>query len=239
MPTTTGIAAVPAGRMGGEVQAGFLPIYRLSTAARGEERHGDSIAQLSALFDPDELLGVPGLFIAGRAFGKDGDTAIEPMLGYRRTMGTLSLAGIGFGTKASGEANGASYEAIRAGGEAVLDAKIVQLGAVGEIHGQAALNATYVSATGQYCVDPEGDGVDCAEDGSVPRIDGELAGLYTAATLTLALDLYRTGGGVFHGARLGGMFAVGHMPRLIDGRQQKGDAYISGGFSLTLGFGAR
>jgi hypothetical protein len=239
MPATTGISAVPAGRIGGEVQAGIMPIYRLSTAARGEERHGDSVLHLSALFDPDELLGVPGLFIAGRAFGKDGDTTLEPLLGYRRTIGILSVAGIGFGTKASGEENGASYEAIRAGGEAVLDAKIVRLGAVGELHAQGALNATYLSATGAYCVNPEGDGVDCAEDGSVPRIDGELAGLYSAATLSLSLDLYRRGGGPFHGARLAGMFAVGHMPRLIDGRQQKGDPYVSGGFSLTLGFGAR
>jgi hypothetical protein len=239
MPTTTGIAAIPAGRLGGEIQGAVIPVYHLSAAARGEERNGDSIAQLSALFDPDALLGVPGLFIAARTWGKTGDRGLEPMLGYRHHAGKLSIAGVGYGTKVSGDENGASYEAVRVGGEAIVDALIVTAGAWSEVHVQGAVNATYVSATGTYCVNPEGDGIDCAEDGSVPRIDGELAGLYAAATLTLALDIARTGAGNFHGARLAAMLSAGNMPRLIDGRQRTGDLYITGGLSLTLGFGAQ
>ena len=72
----------------------------------------------------------------------------------------------------------------------------------------------------------------------VPMVDGELAGLYGAGTITLALDFGRGRAGVFHSARLAGMFTVGHMPRLIDGRQVWGDPFVSGGVSLMFGFGA-
>jgi hypothetical protein len=239
MPTTTGIAAVPAGRPGGEVQIGLMPIHRLSTATRGEERNGDSISHISALFDPDALLGVPGLFVAGRAWGKDGDTSVEPMLGYRHSMGALSIAGVGYGTKASGSSNGASYEAVRVGGELIVDAVALQLAASGALHVQGALNATYISATGEYCVGQDGNGVDCAEDGSVPRIDGDLAGLYSAATLTLSLDIGRSSKSNFHGARLAAMLSGGHMPRLINGSQRKGDLFLTGGVTLTVGFGSK
>ncbi len=238
MPSTTGIAAVPAGRTGGELQAGLMPVYRLSSAASGEDRGGNTINHLSALFDPDALLGVPGLFIAGRVFTQESETNVEPMIGYRRSMGLLSIAGVGYGTKASGEANGASYEAIRAGGEVIVDVAAIQIASSVALHVQGAVNATYLSATGRYCVNAEGNGDDCAEDGSVPRIDAELAGLYSAATLTLALDIGRGSKSYFHGARLGGMLSAGHMPRLINGSQRKGDAYLTGGVSLTVGFGA-
>lgn len=239
MPTTTGIAAVPAGRAGGEVQIGLMPIHRLSTAAKGEERNGDSIAHLSALFDPDALLGVPGLFVAARAWGKDGDTTVEPMLGYRHSTGALSIAGVGYGTKASGASNGASYEAVRVGGELIVDLRALQLATSGALHVQGAVNATYISATGEYCVGQDGNGVDCAEDGSIPRIDGDLAGLYSAATLTLSLDIGRSSKSNFHGARLAGMVSAGHMPRLINGSQRKGDLFLTGGVTLTVGFGSK
>ncbi len=239
MPTTTGISAVPAGRTGVELQAGLIPVYRLSSAASGDNRHGASTQQLSGLIDPDTLLGVPGLFVAGRVGGgKKADTTVEPMLGYRRSMGDLSIAGIAFGTRARGSEKMASYEAIRAGGELVVDALLVAIGGWGEIHVQGALSGTYVSATGTYCVDDAGVGIDCADDGSSRSVDGELAGLYSAATFTMALDILRRRPQPFHGVRIGLMFAAGHMPHLVDGNQRKGDVYLTGGLSVTVGLGA-
>jgi len=238
MPTTTGIAAIPSGRAGVELQTGVMPTYRLSSAASGEDRSGTSIQQLSALFDPDKLLGVPGLFIGGRAYGKTGDTSIEPMLGFRRTLGSTSIAAVGFGTKASGEEKDATYEAVRVGGEAAVDALVAEISSWGELHVQGAVSATYLSATGSYCVADDGVGIDCADDGSSRRVDGELAGLYSAATLTVALDIARRGPRMFHGVRIGAMFAAGHMPRLVDGNQRTGDPYITGGLAVTVGFGA-
>ena len=122
MPATTGVSAVPAGRPGGEIQGSLTPMFRLSEATRAEDPHGQMVAQLAGLFEPDRWLGMPGLIAGVRVFGEEGDIGVEPMLGYRHRLGRLSLAGLAFGTTMSAAENGASYEATRLGGEVALDA---------------------------------------------------------------------------------------------------------------------
>ena len=56
--------------------------------------------------------------------------------------------------------------------------------------------------------------------------------------MTLGLDLGRRVKGGFHVARLAGMFSVGWMPRIVNDMEDSGQTYITGGVSLTIGFGA-
>src|SRR6185295_4848847 len=85
------------------------------------------IAQLTALFEPDRELGAPGLFIAGRVFGEGDDTAVEPVLGYRRILegGAVALAGMIYGTHQQGSERQASYEANRGGLEVSGDVRLL------------------------------------------------------------------------------------------------------------------
>jgi len=240
MPATTGISAIPAGRPGGEVSGSIAPIFRLSDGASGEDPDGNSNPQLGALFDPDRLLGVPGLFVAARLWGEHGDTGLEPQLGYRRRLDDrLSILGVGYGTKMSDDENGASYKVTRVGLEGALDVKLVDLGYASSLHAQAAVQGTYLKSSGRYCVDEaSGNARDCSQDEMIPMVDGKLSGVFPAATVTLALDILRKAKGAFHGARLAGMLSTGWMPRVVNGEQRSGDPYITGGVSLTLGFGA-
>jgi len=174
-------------------------------------------------------------------WGEHGDTGIEPTLGYRRSFdGGISIAGMGYGTKMKDTENGASYNATRLGGEAAVDAKLVELGSWSQLHVQGSVAATYIKSSGNYCYDvATGNGRDCAEDGSIPMVDGALSGVFPSAAITLGLDVGRgRPTGVFHSARLAGMFAGGWMPRVVNGAQKSGDPYVSGGLSLTVGFGA-
>lgn len=240
MPTTTGISAIPAGRPGGEIAASVTPIFRLSDSASGKDPDGNANPQLAALFDPDRLLGVPGLFVAARLWGEHGDNGLEPQLGYRRRLDDrLSIMGVGYGTKMSDDENGASYKVTRVGIEGALDAKLVQFATWSSLHLQGALQATYIKSSGSYCVEETtGNATDCSQDMPVPMVDGKVSGVFPAATVTLGLDLGRRLKGAFHVARLAGMFSTGWMPRIINGAQDSGEVYITGGVSLTIGFGA-
>ncbi len=64
-----------------------------------------------------------------------------------------------------------------------------------------------------------------------------MKGLYSAGNLMVALDIARRPSGNIHFVRLGGVFSFGHMPRIVDGQQKRGDIFLSGGVALTLGFG--
>ncbi len=121
MPTTTGVSAVQHGRPGGEAQLGIVPVFRLSNAASGKDRNGQSTGQLSALIDPDRWA-VPGLIIGARVFGESHDSGFEPYLGFRRTFGEgVSFAGVAYGTKMGATEKGATSEAVRVGGEVLAD----------------------------------------------------------------------------------------------------------------------
>jgi hypothetical protein len=237
MPTTTGVSAIPHGRPGGEVQLAVVPAFRLSNAASGEDRNGQSTTQLSALIDPDHW-GIPGLILGARLFGESGDAGLEPYAGFRRSYNEgVSFAVVAFGTKMGATKEGATYDAIRAGGELMADAKLASFGSWGQLHVGGGISATYIDANGTYCVGGDGNAIDCADDGTSPEVVGELAGLYAAGNLMIALDIARRPTGTIHVVRLGAMFSFGHMPRLVDGRQVYGDVFLSGGLGLTLGFG--
>jgi hypothetical protein len=234
MPATTGVSAMPAQRPHGEVSTGFMPAYLLSRAASDDDRDGDLTSQLSLLFEPDRLLGIPGLVVATRYFGEDGDFGIEPIVGYRKRIQRFAVSGLVYGTRLGDEAQGASYEATRMGGEVSVAARLE--GRYIRLDAQLTGAATYLSAEGQYCVDQNGYAIDCGDN---PRmVDAEVSGVYPSATASLALDLGPLSSW-FHGARLSGMFSVGYMPALVNGQQQEGTGYISGGVLLSLGFGAR
>ena len=236
MPATTGVSALPAGRPGAEAQVGVMPGFRLSDAAHEAKANG--IAQLSALVDLDRLL-LPGLIFGARVYGPDHDTYVEPYLGYRRRFDRVSLAGVAFGTKGSAEQYGASYKATRAGGELAADVIVVQPVRWLTFHVQGAASATYIKASGRYCVDAEGVATDCSENGPNTFVDGRLHGTYVAGTVTIAADVGRIPSQIFHEVRVAFLMAAGSMPRVRNGEQQSANGYAAAGLTLTVGFGAK
>jgi len=239
MPSTTGIAAVPSGRPGIELQGGLAPGYYLSDATQRDIDKSEASSQVLALIEPGHLLGTEGLIVGARTSGHEGDHAAEPFVGYRHRMTEVwSLAVIGHGTVIHGAERGASYRATRAGGELAADARIVAPLSWLELHGQAAVSTVYVDAHGTYCADSAGLGVDCNDDGSSRMVDGTIRGVFPAATASLALDVGRHGAGVFHGGRLALVGSAGRMPRVRNGTETEGATYHSLGLTLTLGFGS-
>lgn len=240
MPATTGIAAVPAGRPGIELQGGLAPGYYLSAATQEPSSDGEISRQVAALVEPDRWIGVRGLIAGVRSGLSDGnDHTAEPLLGYRgRLSDDLALAVIGHGTVIRGTDRGASYRAGRIGGEVAVDARVLAATSWLELHLQAALAAVYLDAHGTYCADDAGFGVDCQQDGHDRVIDGTARGVFPAASGSVALDIARAAG-VFHGARLALVGATGLMPRVQDGMASSAMRYHSAGLTLTLGFGER
>lgn len=238
MPATTGVSAAPAGRPSVEVQAGAIPAYYLSTAAR-DTNYSEMAQQVSGLIEPGRWIGVPGLIAGLRSFGEGGDRTFEPMLGYRHRFSEQgAVAAIAYGTRANGRSNDAWYQATRVGGELAIDGTLFT-SRWASLHLQAAGAATYLSATGSYCTNTEGYGTDCQGDATDHRVAGEIEGLYTSATASIALGVADGRPvGAFHGARLAFLTSVGHMPRLREGQQIDGTGYVTFGLSLTLGFGA-
>jgi hypothetical protein len=236
MPATTGVSAIPNGRPGVELQAAIMPSTYLSDSVRDSEG-GEPTRQLSAVLEPARLLGVKGLILGARSWGDEGDSPFEPMVGIRRRLDdTFAIAGIAYGTHAYGEKSGAHYSANRVGGELAFDAKMIPFGGSVAIHGQASVSATYLDATGTYCVGQEGTAIDC-EDTS-RRVDTAVEGVYAAATAGFSLDIARRPHGVVHNVRVAILGSVGARPRIRDGiQEQSADSYTSVGLSLTLGLG--
>ncbi|MDX2087829.1 MAG: hypothetical protein SFX73_08265 [Kofleriaceae bacterium] len=237
-PASTLVSAVPTDRTGVEVQAARVPAFFLSDAADKTPDELPSTPQLSALLEPDKWFGTKGLILGARAFGESGDSPFEPMLGYRRKLDErFSLAGVVFGTHARGAQNGASYEATRFGGELVLDGTLVPIGSWLALHVHASVNATYLDATGTYCVLADGDATDCGE--TTRRVDGAVAGIYSAATAGITLDIARRPQGAIHSVRIGLVSSVGGMPKLRDGIQEpNNEHFTSFGAYVALGFGS-
>jgi hypothetical protein len=176
--------------------------------------------------------------LGARSWGENQDTALEPMIGYRRNIdGGSSLAVIGYGTRLAGTNHGASYTGTHLGAELALDGKLLgnQWFA---IHVQASAAVSYLSATGSYCIGESGYGVDCDDDGKDHRVSAHLDGLFPAATASLTLDIARRSTGVFHGARIAFLGTIGAMPVVRYGDAYASTAYRSFGLSLTLGLGA-
>lgn len=237
-PATTGVSAVPVGRPGVELQAGVMPAFYLSDAANDGNGDSSGTAQLHAIIEPDRILGTKGLILGARKWGEDGDSPIEPMIGYRRRLdNAFSIAGVVYGGHADGAQSGASYEATRFGGELAIDAGIQSRWSWLSGHLMASLSATYLDATGEYCVNGNGVAIDCDDDSR--RVDGAVEGIYTAATAGVALDIARRPHGSVQSVRLFLLGAIGMMPSLRDGMQMpSNNGYFSIGTGLSIGFGS-
>jgi hypothetical protein len=238
MPATTGIAAVPAGRPGVELQGGLAPGYFLSAATQDAHR-GSVSRQVAALIEPDRWLGTHGLIAGVRGGISDSDDrTAEPFLGLReRLSDDFAIAVIGHGTVIRGSDRGASYRATRFGGEIAVDARIIAPTSWLELHGQAAVSAVHLDAHGTYCAGDNGFGVDCQQDGHDHVIDGTANGVFPAATGSLALDIARQAG-AFHGGRIALVGSTGLMPQVRDGMETASVRYHAVGLSLTVGFGS-
>jgi hypothetical protein len=242
MPVHTGISPVPADRTEVEVQLAAVPGYYLSSGAT-DDSSGSAQLQAAALFQPGSLLGVRGLFVAGRLVGSGDDGQVEPMLGYRRSVGdagVLSLVGVAYGTRSRARDNDASYRATRAGAEVGVDLRLIHASWL-EPHLVMGLSATALSAEGTYCVDSSGYGVDCSgePDDVESQVDAEVSGLYPAFSGGIALRTFHRGRGVFHGGRVVALVSVGLMPRLQAGEQTGATAFVSGGLAASFAFGVR
>jgi hypothetical protein len=239
MPATTGISAVPSDRPGLEVQAAIVPAFYLSDAAQSSNA-GQATGQLSLLLEPDRLLGIPGLIVGLRQFGGGDDTLVEPYVGIRRRVtDDLSLAAIGYGTATSAANSGASYSATRLGGELAADIRVLEIGAWVALHWQISASLTDIEASGNYCIDSTtGLGVDCNNDGTDTRVNGNVSGAFGAGTAQLSLDIGHRPSGVFHDVRLAVLASAGQMPQLSFGQEVGRTTYTSWGLSLTLGLGA-
>jgi hypothetical protein len=240
LPATTGVSAIPTERPGVELQTGIVPGTWLSDAAHDTDgTQSAGTQQTSALVEPDRLLGTHGLIAGVRKFGETGDAVVEPMIGLRRRLDdTFAIAGIAYGGHAEGESNKASYSATRLGGELAADATVVQTpGRWLGLHVQGSVSATYLDARGSYCTLADGQARDCDDD--APNTTGTIRGIYTAATAGATLDIGRRLTGSLHHIRLGLLGAVGGMPRIRGGVQERSqDHYRSIGLTLSFGFGA-
>jgi hypothetical protein len=241
MPATTGVAPLPAGRTAVEVQIGAAPGHYLSSGVTDDPK-GAGIPQLSALFEPDRVLGVPGLFIAGRISGTDEAGVIaEPMLGYRHAFDDrFAASALLYGTHASHEDRGAKYSATRAGIELGVDLRVTPVSRWTELHVVAGAAATGLAADGEYCLDGQGMfGVDCPEPpAGGTRVAVDASGIYPTGQLGVMFDLLRHRESAFHGARIGLIGAAGTMPTAVGGRQGDAEPFVSLGLLVTVGLGA-
>lgn len=238
MPSTTGVAAIPAGKPGAEVQVGGVPAFHLSSSA--SKPRGSGTGQAAVLLEPDRWIKAPGLVVGARIFGAGDDTPIEPMIGYRRALGEdFAWAIVGYGTSKRAKQKLASYHGFRMGAEVAADGKIVGITRWLSLHAQGSLALTRIVGSGKYCVDAEGVGKDCNEE--MPEtnvfVNGELEGFYPSATAAIALDVGRHGSSWFHSFRFALMMSTGRMPHVENGDQQDDSTYFAIGGLATLGIG--
>jgi len=240
MPAITAQTVVPKPRPGVEAQVAAVPGYFLSSSVQ-ENAKGSVIGQASGMFEPGELIGVPGLAVGARYVGKAEEGGyFEPMARYRLSLDDKDVFAAGvvlYGTHASGDAGGASYEATRAGGELGIDARATPESKWLELHLAGTVGLTGLDAKGDYCLDQDGRwGADCP-DPPYTLTHASVGGLYPTAGGAIAADLGRHLDGILHGARIAVHGAVGKMPRVERGEQRDAKTYTSAGLSITLGLG--
>jgi hypothetical protein len=242
-PAMTGMPTPPLERPGVELQVGAVPGYHLSSAVT-EEPKADVMPQLAGVFEPDQLIHVPGL-LAGARYAGDADAgaALEPLLGYRTFLDAgkrFSLATLGFLAYASGADNGASFTAWRGGLEVGFDARVTPPSKFAELHGNVGATFTGLNADGEYCLGLASPfGVDCPSEPSERRlVSASASGIFPSAHAGVSLDFGRHLHAPFHGVRLALELAGGTLPTLREGVQHGARLFGSGGLSLTLGLGA-
>ncbi len=238
MPVVSGQSVVPETRARVEGQAGVMPGYYLSSAV-SEQPEGNAISQLALMFDPNELIGVPGLGVGARVInGGDGSPYGEPMLRYRTRLDDedrFAVGGVVHGILVSDEAEGASFEALRLGGELSGDLRITPKSEYLELHLQGGGALLGLDVSGSYCMGEAGYGVSCDQD--VANARASASGIYPTLFGGLSLDAARLSSSVFHGLRLAILVAGGQMPRVLAAKQANAASFFSGGLSLTLMFG--
>jgi hypothetical protein len=242
MPMTTAQTPLPSPRPGVEIAAAVVPGYYLSDSVQREATSEGPNGQVSGMFEPGELIELPGLSLGGRwVSGDDAGGYGEPMLRYRRYVDDeerFALSGVAFGTHASGSFEAQSYSATRVGLEATGDMLLTPSSEWAELHASVSAAATGLDAEGTYCLDAERRfGTDCGNSPGSP-IHATAGGVYPSGTAVLALDFGRHLAGVFHGGRLALMGSVGTQPVVEGGEQRSARWLRSAGLSLTLGLGA-
>jgi hypothetical protein len=241
-PAMTGIATPPLERPGVELQVAAVPGYFLSGAV-SEEPKAAVLPQVAAVFEPDELIALPGLLAGARYAGEaESGGALEPLLGYRTFVDheqRFSLAVLGFAAYASAGHAGASFTAFRGGLEAGVDARITPPSHYAELHTNLGLTFTGLDADGDYCLGASGVyGVDCPEDPSQRRrVSASASGIFPSAHAGASLDFAKHLQSPFHGVRLALDFAGGTMPTVRSGEQHSAQIYGTGGLALTVGLG--
>ena len=241
MPATTAISNVPSGRPGAELTVGSVPGYFVSGGTQ-DDPDSASMPQASLTFEPDRLIGVPGVYAGVRGVGgNDSDSYAEPLLGYRLRLDRerrFSAGAAVFATGASDDQKGASYSMIRGGAERGGDVRITPESDYAELHLSLGGSLVGLDADGEYCLDSnERYGVDCP-DGERVLTAASLGGWYPALNTGVSLDFGRQLTGAFHGGRLAFLFSAGTQPRLIAAEQVDPLAYTAFGLALSLGFGA-
>jgi hypothetical protein len=244
MPVVTGQNPLPAGRPDLEVQAGAVPGYYLSSSVQ-ERPEGTTLGQGAAMFEPGELVGLPGLAVGGRyVSGQGGDDFVEPMLRYRGFLDgeeRFAASVVAHAAYASGQERSASYEATRAGLELTADARLTPKNKWFELHVLASIALLGLDASGRYCLDAQGKyGVDCPEppDPIDNITDATVEGIFPAAVGGVAIDLGRHLDSIFHGGRITLMGGGGSMPRIVGGQQQGTQLFTAAGLTATLSVGA-
>jgi hypothetical protein len=239
VPVATGVSPIPRSRFDGELQLGGMPGYYLSSATQQTPR-GSALLQVSAVIEPGAA--VPGLILGGRIAGQGPDTATDPMIGYRTSIGPdrrISLAAVGFGTSSSGERKSASYKATRVGAEVSGDLRLGPQRPWLEPHLELAFSVTGLSASGDYCTDASNFGHDCPDPPMVPVLHhASVSGAYPSAVAGASLLIGHHHESWIHGARLVLLIGAGLMPRVVDEVQVSAQPYFSAGLALSLAVGA-
>ena len=242
MPAMTGIPTAPLERPGVQLQAALVPGYYLSSTVT-EEPKAAQIPQLAGVFEPDELIAVPGLLAGARYAGShSAGAALEPLIGYRTYLDDdkrFSLATLGFMAYASGAQKGASFTALRGGLEAGVDARLTPPSHYAELHTNLGATFTGLNADGQYCLGPDARyGVDCPTDGSGVPVLASASGIFPSGHAGLSLDFAQRLRVPFQGVRLAADLAGGTLPTVVGGQQHNAQLFGSAGLSLTVGIGA-
>jgi hypothetical protein len=241
MPGLTMADPVPDGRAEVEAQAGVVPGFFLSDSVQ-ESPDSDTLGQLSAFFEPGELISLEGLAAGARwVTGGDDGGYFEPMLRYRAFLDEaqrISLAGLAFATATSGSSGGASYDIFRAGAEVSLAVRATPESQFVELQLLGGASLTGIVGDGAFCMDADtGYGVDCAE-GQTAQTVAEVDGAYPTAFAGLSLDFARHTEMILHDVRLGAYVAGGAMPRIRFGEQEGSGTWFGGGLVLSVGVGA-
>ena len=239
MPALTMSNPVPTERASMDIQAGLVSGFFLSSAVA--DKDATILPQLAGSLDVGEWVGLDGLVVGGRGVGGGDSTPIlEPIVAYRTHLGHGKRFALGtalFGTYAKGDSSGASYTAIRAGGEVTLNMRVTPIYEWVEWHVNLGASVTGINASGQYCMNSEGMGKTCEAD-ETANAEADILGAFPTVFAGTVLHIAHGFGSYFHGLRLGGHYAVGAMPTVIDAERKPDRWWHMFGLHISMAFGA-